>query len=220
MSDNWSEKIVVGILLVLVGWLFGQGGKLLDEWRIRRKLSKQLVEELRHTLNALEMANQTFLRSLQLSVLSIVEFDPSLRFTCPIYGGYYKDVCGNLNSSQRASFDKIHSMIKEIHDLRDEQRECATAIQRGSTPDLQRWWSNMVQFQFRNLHELDFLLRHHLSSQDDPEIRLGEMSHRNYLRHSQAVQDRMVKILEDAKQIDRIVATTTYDPGMFPDLED
>lgn len=220
LGDSTWFKVFVVFLAALLGWLAGQGGKLLEEWRTRRRLKRQLVEELSHILNTLQMANQGFLRTLQLTALDKIEFDATLQFVCPIYDGYYKDVCGYLNSSQRASFDKIHSVIREIHNLRDEQRECATAIQRGSNPDILRWWSCLAQFQFCEFHELDFLLRHHLANLEDPEIRLDEPAHRDYLRHIQSIHNEIPKILEGAKEIDPRVAAIRYHPDMFPDLKD
>lgn len=220
MNDSTWFKIFVVFLAALLGWLAGQGGKLFEEWRTRRRLTKQLTEELRHTLNTLQLANQSFLRTLQLSAVNKTEFDPTLQFICPIYGGYYKDICGYFNSSQRASFDKIHSVIKEIHILRDEQRECATSIQQESNEGLLRWWSNLAQFQYATFHELNFLLQHHLANESDPEIRLGQRSHKNYLRHIQSIHNEIPKILQGAKEIDPRLAAIRYHPDMFPDLKD
>lgn len=218
-ADTTWFKLLVVFLAAFLGWVAGQGGKLFEEWRTRRRLKTQLVEELRYTLNSLTMANQSILRTLQLSVLQKVEFDPTLQFVCPIYNGYYKDVCGHLLASQRASFDKIHSVISEIHKLHNEQRECATAIQQESTPDKLNWWSALAQFQFAVFHELDYLLRHHLANEDDPEIRLDERSHLDYLRHIQAIHDEIPKIREGAQEIDPSIADIRFHPGMFPNLE-
>lgn len=211
---------MVVFLAAFLGWVAGQGGKLFEEWRTRRRLKRQLIEELKYTLNSLTMANQSFMRTLQLSMLQKVEFDPTLRLVCPIYNGYYKDVCGYLTASQRASFDKIHSVIAEIHKLHNEQRECATAIQQESTAERLSWWSALAQFQFTVFHELDYLLRYHLINEEDPEIRLGQRSHRDYLRHIQSIHDEILKIREGAKEIDPTVAEIKFHPDMFPDLED
>jgi len=166
------------------------------------------------------MAHQTMLRILQLSVMKIVEYDESQRFSNPIFDNFYPNVCSSLNKSQRASYEKIDQMLKASNRLHEQQAICAEKIARQSSSYDWGWWRKMARFQYLIFNEVSFLINHHLTNPDSPAIVFGERSHRDYLKHEQWLRDEIEKIVEGAKTIDPRLATITYDPDMFTNLDD
>lgn len=217
--ESTESKILVGIALLAVGWVIGQGGKLYDEYRIRRKLKRQLLEELEHIQNSLTMAHQDFMRTLQLSVHDIAELSTGQRFSHPIFENFYKDCCSDLNSSQRESFDRIHQMIDATNRMYSQQSDLAKVFCFNPSAEEKRWWREMAKFQYLNIRELDYLIGYHLNNRDDPGIRFGETAHRDYLKYSQEVDDEVRSGLEAAKQINPQDAFVKYRPEMFPHLD-
>lgn len=218
--ESTESKILIGIALLAVGWLLGQGGKLFDEYRTRRRLKRQLLEELKHIQNSLTMAHQDFLRTLQLSVHDVAELSTAQKFPHPIFENFYRDCCSYLSSSQRESFDRIHLMIDAANRMFDQQSECAKVFCFDPSPEDKRWWREMAKFQYLNIREIDYLIGHHLDNPEDPGIRFGEIAHRDYLKYSQQLDDEVRNGLEAAKEINPRDASTKYHPEMFPDLDD
>lgn len=216
--ETWTEKIIIGILLVAVGWLFGQGGRLFEEWLKRRRIKRLLGDEIAYIHQSLTMRHQNYLRTLQLSVKDIAEISTSERFSHPIYESYYKDVCGYLNSSVRESYERIHQLIDATNQTLDEQSTFAKSFYMEPTPERKRWWRELAKFQYGNLRHLDYLISWHRANPEDPAIRLGSEAHQNYLKFDQEIADETTKILDQAKTLDRDVAFVRYHPEMFSHL--
>lgn len=217
VDDTW-QKILVVVLAAALGWVVGQGGKLYDEWRTRKRLKRQLHNELKHVQDSLKMAHQDFLRTLQLSVKNIAEVSTSQQFSHPIYENFYKDICSHLNKSQRASFDRIHQLIDAMNRVHHEQSDFAKSLYLEPTTARQRWWFTLAQFQYGNIRSLDYLIAYHCHNPEIPNIELGEISHMDYLKYDQSISDEILEIVEEAKTIDPKTAFVKYHPDMFSHL--
>src|SRR5208283_1698138 len=217
-----SDKVILSLVSVVVGWLLGQGTAIFREYWTSRQLKRGLLEELEDINSQLQRTAMICARHLQ--VFALRGCDPAVPI--PIHGlffrQYYKDAMHKLNRQQRLSFQLIHSSLeslnKQFDDLASAGRACAglqgpqyQALLNGAI----NAWGDVVKAIFFNVRDLQWYVLHHISNKRAPDLSLLGSDHATFLLFKEEAQKEVATILEDARRLKREDFEKVYNETAF-----
>lgn len=198
-----DEKVILIFVSAFIGWFFGQGSDLFREWRVNRRLKKNLENELEDIQVWLHTLHLQLARRIQIYSLQGIEPDLPMEIANPIYRNYYKDIFHKLTRQQRNSFDIIHQLIKNFNSFIDVMRKVLSeAVENPSKENIERW-GNVLKTQYLNLRELSWHISYHLENKDNPKLDIYGKTHKEYLKNLQQHEKDLQMLIDKAKKLDR-----------------
>lgn len=202
-----TQKALLSLLSVIVGWFLAQGTTLISTWWKTRRLKKALLTELDDVAHRLAMVERFYGRKLQIYALDGVEVDATVKLTNPIYSKYYPEICFKLNRAQRSSYELIHGYVEIINSGLDRIAELSLSIAKEKKElNEQRFeeYGDAVKAQFHNVQILFWHLEFHHKHKRNPEIGgLESQSYRDLLKTMDESDKKIEDIIEQAKGLNR-----------------
>jgi len=199
MESTWV-KILTVVLSIFLGWVAGQGGEIFREWLRRRRLSRDLIEELKFLGQIIPGQIAAYEESIHMAARQIIDPRITLNLEHPIYQNFYKDVCSTLTSAQRNSFQIIHSSI-EMHNLLLTQQLVVGNLElEGSNADALDKWTNLINTQYGNLRILLFRIEFHLMNLTRKTGEISEYDEASFEDYMAQVVAEQKKLINDARK--------------------
>jgi hypothetical protein len=182
---------------VIVGWFLGWGNLFLVEYLQRRRLRRQLIEELTVLQDRLHTMHLGYVRGLQCLAHGIADNTYSLKLEHPIYTNFYKDVCSYLNLEQRTSYELIHGLVDAVNQhIQDEKAVLRELAESNNAKKIDQWGS-LAKSQFINICALKWYIHSHLENRTKPTI-----DAESYRTDRKGAHRKIEEILEKAKGLD------------------
>ena len=217
--DTFWDKLI----LVFITSVFGIVAAILTprvlDWRRRRKLTADLIQELENLKIQISLQHLGYMRDLQFVTHGMIDGGQSVKFANTIYSNFYKDVCADLNASQRQSYELIHGFIESMNDLTQRQADLVHESMRGISAEIIVIGTHLAVAQYENIRILDWQIGYHLRNQKNPELGYMTETHREYLLKLEEIRNDIKKIMDAASKLDVTDIRHGYRPEDFKHLD-
>jgi hypothetical protein len=204
LLDEGTQKAVISLVSVIVGWILAQTTNLLQSWWRSIHLKKALItelEDLRHHLNRVCLSYE---RTLQLCAIKGVDHSVPLKLNHHVFEKYYVDVCLKLSRSQRASYEIIHGHIDSLNRGMVKLSDFHPVSKYGLDGKKMEDWTQLVRGQYHNARIAHWHISFHLKNKKNPDLGdIGSDVHKYFLSEIDSIEEHIVKIMEEAKHLKR-----------------
>ncbi len=218
-----SDKALLSIVSIAIGWLLAQGTTLVKDWLNIRRLKNGLLielEDIRAQLDRMQLHNK---RNLQFYALQGIPNEGSLPIQNLFFRQYFKDVFGKLNREQRISYQLIHSLL----DTNNEQQAALVSffeknyeVRHGPANSenahkvLREFGDRAIAAQ-RGTMKVLWHIEFHLRNREKPGLDFKGPVHESYLRFLEEVEDDIRKTIDGAANLKRDDLEKIYDEKFF-----
>jgi len=200
--DDSTQKVLLSLLSVFVGWFLAQGTGLINEWWQTRKIKKALLTELKDIRNKLSMSEYNCVRLLHLYARRRLEGTSETPLTNHIYSKFYSDISFKLNQNQRTSLEMIHGYIPTLNKTNDFIIESAIAFTKEKNDKNFEIWGRALMGRFLDIRKLIWHIDYHLENQKNPEYKdIILMTHKGFSEAREQDEALMEEIMEKAKSL-------------------
>ena len=218
-----TEKLLIGLASVGVGWVLAQFTSVAKDWLYARRIRKALLEELSELKSELDRTLMILSRQLQIHGIEGIDNEAPVPISNHIFSNYYKDAVLTLNKEQRISYQLINTLIGTLNDGLSNHKEHTKSLQSKAMhegkeslakSDFQYWGEGVIGL-FEQANSTQWHIRYHLSRPKNPELLPYTKEHETYLKFLEKVREKSKEIIENAKGLDRESFENVYNPEHF-----